>query len=191
MSFGQDGGIGRNTSLPCTTKRKITTNLETIKNQKWQNIKLHWTPTTKELNIHPDQCAKTKKYVQRKEQIKTPEKGLSDEEIDDLSDAEFKTLVIRMLTEMIELGHKINEEVKAIQSEIKQNIQGTNSDGKETGIQIHDLQQKQEINIPLEQNEETRIQKNEERLRNIWDNFKHSNIWIIGMPEGEEQEQEV
>ena len=64
-----------------------------------------------------------------------------------------------MLTEMIELGHKINEEVKAIQSEIKQNIQGTNSDGKETGIQIHDLQQKQEINIPLEQNEETRIKK--------------------------------
>ena len=33
--------------------------------------------------------------------------------------------------------------------------------------------------------------KNEERLRNLWDNFKCSNIWIIGVPEGEEQEQEV
>ena len=33
--------------------------------------------------------------------------------------------------------------------------------------------------------------KNEERLRNLWDNFKHSNIQIIGVPEGEEQRQEI
>ena len=44
-----------------------------------------------------------------KEQIKTPEKELSDEEIDNLFDAEFKTLVIRMLTEMVEYGHKREE----------------------------------------------------------------------------------
>ena len=61
-----------------------------------------------------------------KEHIKTPEKELSDEEIANLSDAEFKTLVIRMLTEMVEFGHKIQEEVKAMQSEIKKNIQGNN-----------------------------------------------------------------
>ena len=67
-----------------------------------------------------------------KEQIKTPEKELSDEEIANLSDAEFKTLVIRMLTELTELGRKMKEEMKATQSEIKQNIQGINSDGKET-----------------------------------------------------------
>ena len=65
--------------------------------------------------------------AQMKEQIKTPEKELSDEEIANLSDAEFKTLVIRMLTEMTEYGCKIKEEVKPIQSEIKKNIQGTNS----------------------------------------------------------------
>ena len=35
------------------------------------------------------------------------------------------------------------------------------------------------------------FKKNEERLRNLWDNFKHSNIWIIGEPEGEEEEQEI
>ena len=52
-----------------------------------------------------------------------------------LWDAEFKTLVIRMLTEMIEYGHKIEEEVRAMWSEIKENIQGTNSEGKETGTQ--------------------------------------------------------
>ena len=40
--------------------------------------------------------------AQMKEQIKTPEKQPSDKEIDNISDAEFKTLVIRMLTELIE-----------------------------------------------------------------------------------------
>ena len=50
-----------------------------------------------------------------KEQIKAPEKiQLSDEEIANLSDTQFKTLVIRMLTELVEYGHKIEEEVKAI-----------------------------------------------------------------------------
>ena len=44
-----------------------------------------------------------------------------------------------MLTEMIEYGHKIEEEVKAMQSEIKKNIPGTNSEGEEIGIQIDDL----------------------------------------------------
>ena len=64
-----------------------------------------------------------------------------------------------MLTEMTEDRHKIKKEVKAIQSEIKQNIQGIISEGKETETQIKDLKQKEEINIQPEQNEETRIQK--------------------------------
>ena len=64
-----------------------------------------------------------------------------------------------MLTEIVEYGPKIEEKVKAMQSEMIKNIQGTNSDGKETGTQINDLEQKEEINIQLEQNEETRIQK--------------------------------
>ena len=59
-----------------------------------------------------------------------------------------------------------------MQSEIKKNTQGTNSEGKETGTQINNLEQKEEISIELEQNEETRIEKNEERLRSLWDNFK-------------------
>ena len=60
--------------------------------------------------------------AQMKEQNKTPEKKKSNKEIANVSDAEFKTLVIRMLTEMIEYRCKIEEEVKAMQSEIKQNI---------------------------------------------------------------------
>ena len=69
-----------------------------------------------------------------KEQIKAPEKiQLSNEEIANLSVAQFKTLVISMLTELVEYGHKIEEKVKAMKSEIKENVKGTNSDGKETG----------------------------------------------------------
>ena len=57
-----------------------------------------------------------------KKQIKTPEKELTCQEIDNLSDAEFKTLVIRMLTEMVEYGRKIEEEVKAMKCEIQENV---------------------------------------------------------------------
>ena len=86
--------------------------------------------------------------AQMKEQNKTPERKLSKEAIATLSDGEFKALVIKMLTELIELGCK----VKDTQSEIKQNIQGANSDRKETRTQINSLDQEEEINIHPEQN---------------------------------------
>ena len=59
-----------------------------------------------------------------KEQIKTPEKALSNEKIANLSDTEFKTLVLRMLTEMTEYGCKIEEKVKAMHSEINKKYTG-------------------------------------------------------------------
>ena len=126
-----------------------------------------------------------------KEQSKTSKRELSEEEIAILSGGEFKALVIKMLTELIELGQKMKKQMKDTQSEIKQNIQGTNSDRKETRTQSNYLEQKGKINLQLEQNEETRIQKSEERLLNLWDSLKHSNIQITGVPEGEEEEQEI
>ena len=81
--------------------------------------------------------------------------------------------------------------MKVALCEIKKNLQGTNSDGKETRTQINGLEQKEERNIQPEQNEETRIQKNEERLRNLQDIFKCSKIWIIGVPVGEEDDQKI
>ena len=58
-----------------------------------------------------------------KEPIKAPEKiQLSDEEIANLSDAQFKTMVIRMLTKMVEYDRKIEENLKAVKSEIKGNV---------------------------------------------------------------------
>ena len=54
-----------------------------------------------------------------------------------------------MLKELIEYGNHIKKEVKVTLSEIKKNVQGTNKEGKEAGIQINNL----------EHNEETRILK--------------------------------
>ena len=92
---------------------------------------------------------------------------------------------------MVEYGHKIEESAKAIKSKIKENAQGTDSDRKETRNQIDSLDQKEEINSQPEENEKTRIQKNEESLRNLQNIFTCSNIQILGVPEGEEEEQEI
>ena len=95
--------------------------------------------------------------AQMKEQSKTSERELNEEEIANLSDGEFKAPVIKMLTDLIELGWKMKKQMKDTQSEIKQNIQRTNSHRKETRTHINDLEQKEEGIIKLEQNEETRI----------------------------------
>ena len=59
-----------------------------------------------------------------KEQSKTSERELSNEKIANLSDEEFKALVIKILTELTELGCKMEEQMKDIQSEIKQKYSG-------------------------------------------------------------------
>ena len=111
------------------------------------------------------------------EHFKAPEKiQLSEEEIDNLSDAQFKTLVIKTLTELVEFGGKLDEKMKPMLRDTKENVQGTNSEAKETGTQINSVDQKEERNIQPEKDEETRIQKKEERLRNLQDILKHSNI---------------
>ena len=129
-----------------------------------------------------------------KEQIKTPEKQPSKIEISNLSGAEFKKLLIRMLKELSEDLYSI----KKIQSgkkytliKIKNNLQENNSRVDEDKSQINDLEHKETINNQSEQQEEKRIQKNGENVSSLWDNFKRSNICIIGVPEGEEKEQEI
>ena len=80
-----------------------------------------------------------------KEQFKAPEIiQLSSEQVANLSDVQFKTLVIRMLTELVEFGQKLDEKMKATLRETKENVQGTNSDAKETGTQINGVDHKEE-----------------------------------------------
>ena len=126
------------------------------------------------------------------EHFKAPKKiQLSEEEIANLSDAQLKTLVIKTLTELVELVRKPDEKMKPMLRETKENVQGTNRDAKETGTQINGVDQKEERNIQPVKNEETRTWKNEERLRNLQDILKRSNIQMIGVPEGEEEEQKI
>ena len=82
------------------------------------------------------------------EHFKAPEKiQLSDEEIANLLDAQFKTLVIKMLTKLVESVWKPDEKMKPTLRETKENVQGTNSDVKEAGTQINGVDQKEERNI--------------------------------------------
>ena len=95
-----------------------------------------------------------------KEQNKTPKKDLNKMDISNLSDVEFKTLVIRRLKELIEYSNSIKktqEEMKLTLIEKKKNLQGTNSGGDEARTQINDLEHKEEIGIQPEQKEEKRI----------------------------------
>ena len=105
-----------------------------------------------------------------KEQFKDPEKiQLSNEEVASLSDEQFKTLVIRMIQELTGYSNSIKKTQAAMKfavCEIRKNLWGTNSERKETRTQISGLEWKKEINIQSEQNKETRMHKNEERLRN-------------------------
>ena len=94
-----------------------------------------------------------------KEQIITPEKDLSEMEIANLSAAEFKTLALRMLRELIEYSKCIREEMKATLREIKKNPLGTNREDKEDRAQSNNVEHMEEINSQPEENEETRIKK--------------------------------
>ena len=96
-----------------------------------------------------------------------------------------------MLKALIEYDKRTREEMKALLREIKKNPQETNSEGEEAGTQINNLEHKEEINIQPEQKEETRIPKNKDSIRRLWDISKCANIWIIGMPKGEEEEQDI
>ena len=74
--------------------------------------------------------------------------------------------------------------------EIKNNLQGNRSRVDEAENPINDLKHKESKNNQSEQ-EEKRTQKNEDSVSSLWGNFKSSNNHIIGMPEGEEKEQEI
>ena len=81
------------------------------------------------------QACQDKKKNDPNEQIKAPEKiPPRDKDIANLSDAKFKTLVIRMLTELVEYGRKMEEKLKAMKSEIKENIQEPTVKGRKPGL---------------------------------------------------------
>ena len=74
-------------------------------------------------------------------------------------------------------------------SEIKKNLQGSNSgEEKAEKAMIWNTRKEKAFNQSSKKKE---LKKNEDSLRNLWDNFKHTSVRIIGVPEGEEEEQEI
>nr|KAF6462323.1 hypothetical protein HJG59_011354 [Molossus molossus] len=145
---------------------------------------------------------------QIKEQNKTSEKELSEMEISNLTDAAFKTLLIRMLNEFSENLNELSEGLKSLKkdqsamkdaqsemkealTEIKTNLHRFDSRVGKAKEQTINSEYKEANIIQSEQQKEKRIQKNEDSVRSLWDNFKHINICKLGVPEGEEREQEI
>ena len=143
---------------------------------------------------------------QMKEQDKTPEKQLNEVEIGKLPEKEFRIVIVKMIQDlgkrmeakvekMQEMFKKDLEELKNKQTEMnntitemKNTLEGINSRITEAEEQISDLEDRMVEFTATEQNKEKRMKRNEERLRDFWDNIKHNNIHIIGVPEGEERE---
>ena len=106
---------------------------------------------------HVTSTPRQKKHGPNERTDQTSRKNTTKRQTANLSDAQFKTLVIRMLTEMVVCSSKIEEKVKTMKSEIKENYREPTVTRGKLGLQINSLKQKEEINIQTEQNEETRI----------------------------------
>ena len=99
--------------------------------------------------------------------------------------------MLKELSEDLSTIKKIQSEMKDSLIEIKNNSQENKSAVDEAKNQINDLEHKEAKKQPIRKQEEKRIQKIESGISRLWDNFKRSNIHIIGVPEGEENGQEV
>ena len=144
---------------------------------------------------------------QMKEQDKTTEKQLNEVQIGNLPEKEFRIIIVKMIQDlrkrmeekiekMQEMFNKDLEELKNKQTEMKNTItemkntlEGINSRITEAEERISDLEDRMVKFTAAEQNKEKRMKRNEDSLRDLWDNIKCNNIHIIGVPEGEEREE--
>ena len=128
-------------------------------------------------------------------------------EIGNLPEKEFRIMIVKMIQElgkimeakiekMKEMFNKDLEELKNKQTEMnstitemKTTLEGINSRISEAKEWISDLEDRMVEFTDVEQNKEKRMKRNEDSLRDLWDNIKLNNIHIIGVPEGEEREE--
>ena len=95
---------------------------------------------------------------------------------------------IKMEMENIKMNQS---EIKNTLTKMKNTLQGINSGVDEAKDEIRDLEDKEAKSTELEQQEEKRIFPNEDSIRSLWDNFKHTNICTMGGPEGKERKQGI
>ena len=143
---------------------------------------------------------------QMKEQDKTPEKQLNEVEIGNPAEKEFRIMIVQMIQDfrkrmeakiekMQEMFNKDLEELKNKQTEMnniitemKTTLEGIKRRITEVEERISDLIDRMMEFTAAEQNKEKRIKRNENSLRDLWDNIKCTNIRIIQVPEGGERE---
>ena len=153
---------------------------------------------------------------QVKEQDKCPPNQTKEEEIGNPPDKEFQIMIVKMIQnlenklelqiniletrteKMQERFNKGLEEIKKsqhivnnVRNEIKKNtLQGTNNRIMEAEDRISEVEDRMvEIN-ETERKKEKRIKRNEDNLRDLWDNVKHPNILIIEVPEEEDKKKD-
>ena len=136
-----------------------------------------------------------------KEQSKILPDQTNEEEIGSLPEKEFRVVIVNMIQnlgnridKMQETSNKEVEEIKRNQTtmnntinEIKNTLEGINSRITEAEERISDLEDKIVEITTSEQNKVKRMKRTEDSLRDLWDNTKHTNILIIGVPEEEEK----
>ena len=143
---------------------------------------------------------------QMKEQDKTPEKQLNEVEKGNLPEKKFRIMIVKMIQDlgkrmeakidkMQEMFNKDLEELKNKQTdmnntitEMKNTLEGINSRITKAEEWKSELEDRMVEFTAAEHNKEKRMKRNEDRLKDLWDNMKHNNIRIIGVPEGEERE---
>ena len=153
-----------------------------------------------------DKMKRQRATYQMKEQDKTPEKQLNEVEIGNLPGKEFRIMIVKMIQdlgktmeakieEIQEMFNKDLEELKNKQiemnstiTEMKTTLEGINSRITEAEERISDLEDRVVEFTAAEQNKEKGMTRNEDSLRDLWNNVKCNNIRIIGVPEGEERE---
>ena len=136
-----------------------------------------------------------------KEQGKNLQDQINEEEIGNLPEKEFRIMIVKMIQNLGNRIEKIQEtfdkdleelESKQIMmnntiNEIRNSLEGINSRITEGEERISDLEDKIVEITTAEQNKEKRMKRTEDNLRDLWDNIKHTNIQIIGVPEEKEK----
>ena len=136
---------------------------------------------------------KQKVMSQMKGQDKTPEKQLNEVEIGNLPEKEFRITIVKMIQDLRKSMEKMQDAYQRPRrtkekTEMNNTLEGINSRITEAEEQINDLEDRMVEITATEQNIEKRMKRNEDSLRDLWDNIKCTNIRTIGFPEGEEKE---
>ena len=130
-----------------------------------------------------------------KEQTRNTEVQINEEEIDKLPEKEFRIMIIKMIrnveNKMEKMQESINKDLEELKNkhaetnntitEIKNTLEGINSRISEAEEQISELDDKMVEITSEEHNKVKRMKRTEDRLRDLWDNIKHTNVRIIGV----------